>query len=64
MLHGAREAIGEALEKKFTFLFGRLAVTNTRAIVEKYAPFVPGSYPVPGSPGAGREHEDVTGLAD
>jgi len=58
-----REAIGQALEAKFRFLFEKLQVPGTGALAAKYAPFVPGSYPVLGGGGGGR-HEDVTGLAD
>ncbi|HEV8232576.1 MAG TPA: class II fructose-bisphosphate aldolase [Thermoanaerobaculia bacterium] len=33
---GTREAIRETLEKKFAFLFEKLAVTNTRSVVARY----------------------------
>ena len=60
-----REGIGRALEEKFTFLLTRLAVGGTQGMAAELAPFVAGSFPMPGtSPGADREHEDVTGLAD
>ncbi len=60
-----RQAIGGALEEKFTFLLGKLAVTNTRALAEKWAPFVPGSFPALGATvAAARGHEDVSGLSD
>src|SRR5262249_34165774 len=59
-----REAIGRSLEEKFTFLLDKLAVRGTRAMAERWAPFVPGSYPVLGTVAAGRAHEDVTGLSD
>lgn len=59
-----RAQIGQSLEDKFRFLMQKLQVPGTAAAAAKYAPFVPGSYPVPGSPGAARKHEDVTGLAD
>jgi fructose-bisphosphate aldolase, class II len=61
----AREAIGESLEKKFRFLLEKLGAAGTRGLAEKYAPFVPGSFPTPAamSP-AHRAHEDVTGLHD
>jgi fructose/tagatose bisphosphate aldolase len=61
----AREGIGSALEKKFTFLLERLAVGGTRGLVEKHAPFVPGSFPTP-SHGLqpARGPEDVSGLSD
>ena len=61
----ARQAIGEALEQKFEFLLSRLGVAGTRALAEKHAPFVPGSYPSPGSGvPALKVQEDVTGLSD
>ena len=61
----AREAIGESLEKKFRFLLEKLGAQGTRALAEKHAPFVPGSFPTTAamSP-AHRAHEDVTGLHD
>jgi fructose/tagatose bisphosphate aldolase len=59
-----RAQIGQSLEDKFRFLMQKLQVPGTGAVAAKYAPFVPGSYPVPGTPGAERGHEDVTGLAD
>jgi fructose/tagatose bisphosphate aldolase len=60
-----RAAIGQALEEKFQFLLGKLRVTHTRSLVEKHAPFVPGSFPgfaevVAAAQGA----EDVQGLSD
>jgi fructose/tagatose bisphosphate aldolase len=58
-----RGEIGRALEDKFRFLLQKLQVTGTASLASKYAPFVPGSYPVL-APGAGQAHEDVTGLAD
>jgi fructose/tagatose bisphosphate aldolase len=58
-----REAIGESLEAKFRFLFGKLQVPGTGALAARYAPFVAGSYPVLGSGPEGK-HEDVAGLAD
>jgi hypothetical protein len=34
-------------------------------VAEKYAPFVPGSFPTAiASVGAGKGHEDITGLSD
>ena len=61
----AREAIGGALEKKFRFLLEKLGSSGTRAVAEKYAPFVPGSFPTPAAmTPAHRAHEDVTGLHD
>ena len=61
----ARQAIGEALEQKFEFLLSRLGVGGTRALAEKHAPFVPGSYPslASGAP-ALKVQEDITGLSD
>ena len=60
-----REGIGQALEDKFTFLLAQLSVGGTQAMAAELVPFVPGSFPMPGaSPGADKEHEDVTGLAD
>ena len=60
-----RRAIGAALEERFTFLLKQLCVNCTRALAEKYAPFVPGSFPVAASTvGAGKGHEDITGLSD
>jgi hypothetical protein len=60
----AREAIGKSLEDKFTFLLTRLAVTQTRALAEKHAPFVAGSFPRTGGAVAAMQAEDVTGLSD
>jgi hypothetical protein len=60
-----RAAIAGALEEKFRFLLERLAVQGTRALAERFAPFVPGSFPATGSAAAAvRAHEDVSGLAD
>ncbi len=60
-----REGIGTALEDKFTFLLTKLSAVGTQGMAAELAPFVPGSFPMPGaSPGADREHEDVSGLAD
>jgi len=60
-----REGIGRALEDKFTFLLTRLSVGGTQAMAAELVPFVPGSFPMLGaSPGADKEHEDVSGLAD
>jgi fructose/tagatose bisphosphate aldolase len=60
-----REAIGAALEAKFTFLFTRLAVNGTRALAERWAPPVPGAFPsLASAVGAGRGAEDVSGLSD
>jgi fructose/tagatose bisphosphate aldolase len=60
-----REEIGRALEEKFAFLMTKLAVQGTRALAEKHAPFVTGSFPRLGAGvGATRGAEDVTGLSD
>ena len=60
-----REAIGRALEERFRLLLHRLRVGGTRAIAERYAPFVPGAFPATGAPvTAGRAPEDVSGLSD
>jgi fructose/tagatose bisphosphate aldolase len=59
-----RARIGQSLEDKFRFLLQKLQVPGTAAVAAKYAPFVPGSYPVLGAAGSVRGHEDVTGLAD
>ncbi len=37
-----RAAIGRTLEDKFTFLIGKLNAGNTRAVAERWAPFVDG----------------------
>jgi fructose/tagatose bisphosphate aldolase len=58
-----RSEIGRALEERFRFLLQKVQVPGTGALAAKHAPFVPGSYPVP-TAGAGRAHEDVSGLAD
>jgi fructose/tagatose bisphosphate aldolase len=61
----SRAGIGRTLEDKFTFLLTKLAVGGTRAMAEELAPFVPGSFPtMSATVGAGRAHEDVTGLSD
>ena len=60
-----RQAIGKALEDKFTFLMKQLAVPGTRALAEKHAPFVAGSFPSAAhGVGAGKGPEDVSGLSD
>ena len=60
-----RQAIGQALEERFTFLLRQLNAGGTRAVAEKYAPFVPGSFPVAAAAvGAGGGPEDVSGLSD
>ncbi len=65
MPSAAREAIGSALEAKFTFLLEKLGGAGTRALAERHAPFVPGSFPTPGAPvAATKGPEDVSGLSD
>ena len=60
-----RGSLGAALEERFTFLLTQLRVNGTRALAEKHAPFVPGSFPTAiESVGAGKGHEDVSGLSD
>lgn len=60
-----REAIGRSLEERFGFLLRSLNAGGTRAIAEKHAPFVPGSFPAAAhAVGAGKGPEDVTGLSD
>jgi fructose/tagatose bisphosphate aldolase len=60
-----RGTMGQALEQKFRFLLTKLRTGGTRALAEKHAPFVPGSFPALGEPvSAARGPEDVTGLHD
>jgi fructose/tagatose bisphosphate aldolase len=60
-----RGEIGLALEEKFRFLLTRLAVGGTRQLVERWAPFVPGSFPSLASAAeASKAPEDVSGLSD
>lgn len=60
-----RAAIGGALEEKFRFLLEKLAVGGTRALAERHAPFVPGTFPAAGTEVAAvKGHEDVSGLSD
>jgi len=60
-----RKAIGASLEERFTFLMRQLCVNGTRTVTENYAAFVPGTFPVATSTvGAGKGHEDITGLSD
>ena len=60
-----RKAIGASLEERFAFLLKQLCVNGTRAVAEKYAPFVPGSFPAAASTvGSAKGHEDITGLSD
>jgi hypothetical protein len=62
---GVREAIGQSLEDKFTFLLEQLAVGGTRTMAEQYAPQVAGAFPELGT-GMPTVHmaEDVSGLSD
>lgn len=65
MAPAVRQAIGQSLEERFTFLLRQLNAGGTRAVAEKHAPFVPGSFPVAtATVGAGKGPEDVTGLSD
>ncbi|HET9326359.1 MAG TPA: class II fructose-bisphosphate aldolase [Candidatus Eisenbacteria bacterium] len=60
-----RAEIGSALEAKFTFLLDKLGTHGTRALTEKHAPFVPGSFPtLAATVAASKGPEDVSGLAD
>ena len=60
-----RAAIGQSLEDRFTFLLTQLKTGGTREMAAKYAPFVPGSFPVfADTVGAVKGPEDVTGLSD
>lgn len=60
-----RDAIGRALQERFTFLLTQLRANGTRTLAERHAPFVPGSFPASGEAvGATRGPEDVTGLSD
>ena len=60
-----RAAIGAALEEKFRFLIEKLAAGGTRALADRYAPFVPGTFPAAGSAvAAAKGPEDVSGLSD
>ena len=61
-----RTAIGETLEAKFRFLLQQLRVPGTRALVERWAPAVPGAFPslAATAVGAARGPEDVSGLSD
>jgi fructose-bisphosphate aldolase, class II len=60
---GVRATIGQALEDRFVFLIRKFNANGTQALAAKYAPFVPGSFPVV-SGGTEQKHEDVTGMAD
>jgi fructose/tagatose bisphosphate aldolase len=60
-----REAIGAALEEKFTFLLRQLSVGGTLAIAQRHAPPVPGSFPsLTAGLAATGASEDVSGLSD
>ncbi len=60
-----RAAIGGRLEERFTFLLRQLRVDGTRELATRFAPPVPGSFPVfAESVGSRRGPEDVTGLSD
>jgi fructose/tagatose bisphosphate aldolase len=60
-----REAIGARLEERFAFLLRQLRVDGTRELAARFAPPVPGAFPVfAESVGARRGPEDVTGLSD
>ncbi len=60
-----RQAIGQSLEDRFTFLLTQLKTNGTRAVAEKWAPFVPSSFPqLTDAVAAGKGPEDVTGLSD
>ena len=58
-----RGAIGLALEQKFRFLIEKLEAAGTRSLAEKFAPFVPGSFPAAAG-AVTAAAEDVTGLSD
>ena len=65
MAPAARQAIGQALEEKFAFLLDKLGTGGTRALVERHAPFVAGSFPaLDGTVAASKGPEDVSGLSD
>lgn len=65
MAPAVRQAIGEALEQRFTFLLTQLKAGGTTEVAAKFCPFVPGSFPTADAGvGAGKGHEDVTGLSD
>ena len=59
-----RAEIGRALEEKFRFLLQKLQVAGTASLAARYAPFVPGAFPVLGAAGSARGAEDVSGLSD
>jgi len=59
-----RRSMGAALEEKFRFLLDQLRVRGTRALAEKFAPFVPSSFPALATTAASGGHEDVSGLSD
>ena len=60
-----RADIGRTLEDKFMLLLDRLNAGGTRALAERHAPFVAGSFPLLGAGvGALKGPEDVSGLSD
>src|SRR5262249_50523955 len=62
---GARAAIGATLEEKFTFLLQTLRVSGTQVLAERWAPAVPGAWPLASAAvAAGKGPEDTSGLAD
>ncbi|MBI1798903.1 MAG: class II fructose-bisphosphate aldolase [Candidatus Eisenbacteria bacterium] len=61
----AREAIGRTLEDRFRFLLEKLEALGTRALAERHAPFVAGSFPALGGATAqATAPDDVSGLSD
>jgi hypothetical protein len=65
MAPSVRAAIGLSLEDKFRFLIQKLRAAGTRALAEKHAPPVPGSFPIPGAGVTAMQGpEDVSGLSD
>jgi fructose/tagatose bisphosphate aldolase len=60
---GTREAIRDTLERKFAFLFDKLAVTNTRDLVARYVKPVAGAGVARATPGprAGYVRDDEAG---
>ena len=59
------DRVDTAVQAGITFLLTQLKVGGTRAIAEKYAPFVASAFPTAlASVGAAQGPEDVTGLSD
>ena len=60
-----RAAIGASLQERFTFLLQQLRANGTRAVAEKYAPYVPDAFPS-ATPAVAvvSGPEDVEGLSD